>query len=458
MKTTILATIITIAISAAFSQVPSNLSNEEKIYGLSKFWQEVNYNFVYLDRIDRASWDSTYRKMITVVQRTNNDYEYYRELQRFCAMLRDGHTNVYFPRGIDSLILNTMFGEYRIFLSNIENKVIVTRTNLSKKDEIPIGSEIIKVNGMTTQDYITRYVAPYFSSSTIHVLQDLCAQRLLQGLKGDHYVLTLRTPDGALKELSLTHERTHEEEVYPPFETRELLDFKWYDQQIAYVALNNFGDQKINTLFEQLLPELSKARALILDLRNNGGGSTGIGRDILQHLTPDSVLYGSRTMSRLHIPAYKAWGAWIAAEDTAGNEWKKKNVLHFQDKAYHEFNYSPHTINRIEKKIVVPTALLIGHNTASAAEDFLIYADNQKHMVKIGQHTFGSTGQPYFFNLPGGGNARVCTKKDTYPDGREFVGYGVKPDIAVIPTVEDYVQQNDRALNVALEFLLGKLK
>ena len=62
------------------------------------------------------------------------------------------------------------------------------------------------------------------------------------------------------------------------------------------------------------------------------------------------------------------------------------------------------------------------------------------------------------FSLPGGGLARVCTKKDTYPDGREFVGYGVKPDIEVKLTVADFLQKKDPILEKALEYLKEKTK
>jgi C-terminal processing protease CtpA/Prc len=62
------------------------------------------------------------------------------------------------------------------------------------------------------------------------------------------------------------------------------------------------------------------------------------------------------------------------------------------------------------------------------------------------------------FNLPGGGSARVCTKKDTYPDGREFVGYGVKPDIEVHGTVRDLLQKSDPVLDTALKYLRSKIQ
>ena len=62
------------------------------------------------------------------------------------------------------------------------------------------------------------------------------------------------------------------------------------------------------------------------------------------------------------------------------------------------------------------------------------------------------------FDLPGGGGARVCTKKDTYPDGSEFVGVGVKPDIEVAPTVKDFIENKDPVLDKAISYLDNVLK
>ena len=55
--------------------------------------------------------------------------------------------------------------------------------------------------------------------------------------------------------------------------------------------------------------------------------------------------------------------------------------------------------------------------------------------------------------MPDGGFARICTKKDTYPDGREFVGYGIKPDIVVKRKLKDYLTKKDPVLEKAVEFL-----
>lgn len=456
MKQIFLAAIIMVA-TTSFAQVPNKLTPAEKVYGLSKFWQEVNYNFIYLNKVDRTIWDNKYKELISIVQNTKNDYEYYRELQKFCALLKDGHTNVYFPQGIEEM--NTMFGDYRLFIENIDGKAIIVRTNYSKKDEVPLGSEVIEVNGKSTQQYINENVAPYIASSTDYVLQDWSTSRLLAGLEGETFIVKIKKTNKEVIELTLTHKKTDEKEVFPEFEPqRNLLDFKWMPNNIAYVALNSFGDSKIDTLFIEKLPELYKAKGLIIDLRYNGGGRTGVGREILQYLTNDTIFYGARQKSRLHIPSFKAWGKFTNANDTINSEWNTKAFLSFNDNYYYNFDYAADTINFNAKRIVVPTALLIGHKTASAAEDFLIYADNQKHMTKIGENSFGSTGMPFLFSLPGGANARICTKQDTYPDGREFVGIGIKPDIEVKKNLNDYLSKKDPVLNTAIEFLMKQLK
>jgi len=459
MRKMLFVIVLSLLATKFFAQqaLPNNISKADKIYGLSKFWQEVNYNFVYIDKIDRAAWDSTYRAMIAQVENTTNDYDYYRLLQKFCATLHDGHTNVWMPGSLANLQLTKMFGNYWFGTQNIDGKAIITHTLKAKMKEIPVGSEVIEVNGLPTARYLADSVKPYISSSTDYVQEDDAIATMLMGLPGATYNVKIKRPDGSILPLSLVHAKTADTAYYPPFETYNLLDFKWYKDGIAYVALNSFGDEKIDSIFETKLPELYKAKAVIIDLRKNGGGSTGIGTDILQYFMQDSIMQHSRYYTRQHMGAFKAWGKFVATKDTAGNEWNTKAWNYNHDKVMYSFDYSPDTIHLPAKRITVPVVVLIGHGTASAAEDFLISADNLKQFTKMGERSFGSTGQPFMFDMPGLGGARVCTKKDTYPDGREFVGYGVKPDIEVKPTVQDFIDNKDPVIDAAVKYLGKKI-
>lgn len=446
---------------SAQTALPNTISTSEKIYGLSKFWNQTNTNFVYFDQIDKEQWEQDYKSMIREVQDTKNDYEYYRLLQKFGAKLKDGHTNVWFPKAVNKLILNGEFGTYKLYIKNIDGRAIITRINASKKKEIPVGTEILEVNGIPTKAYIEQFVKPYISSSTNHFLQNQSTSELLTAPIGTTYTLQLKKPNGKLFTRKFKIKKTEEKEVHPPFEDRELLDFQWMDNKIAYIGLNSFGNPKIDSLFIARLPEINKAKKLIIDLRNNGGGNTNIGIQILKYLTPDDQLQSFKSYSRLHIPTYKAWGQAynLKAKDTAQGSAENRKILsqvylNTHDSYYHEFPYYNFE-NEVaqSERVVIPTAVLIGNYTASAAEDFLISADNQKHMTKIGQPTYGSTGQPISFDLPGGGSGRVCTKKDIYPDGRAFVGYGVQPDILIKKTYQDYINNTDPVLKKAIEYL-----
>lgn len=148
-----------------------------------------------------------------------------------------------------------------------------------------------------------------------------------------------------------------------------------------------------------------------------------------------------------------SWGRNFMPQDTTGNSFMKKAYLVAQRQCYEVGGNHSQEISASQERLVVPTVLLIGHNTASAAEDFLVLADKQKHMVKIGQNSNGSTGNPINFRITDNIGFMICSKKDTYPDGRDFVGCGVKPDIEVIPTVKDFIKKYDRTLEKALDFL-----
>ncbi|MBO9594212.1 MAG: peptidase S41 [Niabella sp.] len=446
------------------AQIANTIAAADKVYGLSKFWQEVNYNFVYLDKIDRKAWDSTYRALITQVQETKNDYEYYRLLEKFCAMLNDGHTNIFRPQIKGLQIMQNAFGDHLVVVKRVEGKPVIVRSWKKDQSVLPVGSEIVEVNGSSAEQHIRTHLLPYISSSTEYVKWGGATHWMLAGAPGTAFNIKIKKPDGKQAVVNLVHAKATDSIYFPELgayydeQKRELLEFKMLKNGVAYLGLNGFSNRRIDTLFDEILPQLYQAKGLIVDLRFNGGGSTNIGTYILKYLVPDTVLAGARYATREHLPAFKAWGGYVTEKDTVGNAWNKKCLEVFKGVYTYHFPYEPDTFVLSKPRIVVPTVILTGNNTASAAEDFLIAADNQKHMIRMGEPSFGSTGQPLVFDMPGGGSARVCTKKDTYPDGREFVGYGIQPHITVIPTVQEYLSGKDVVKDAALAYLLKRIR
>jgi C-terminal processing protease CtpA/Prc len=199
---------------------------------------------------------------------------------------------------------------------------------------------------------------------------------------------------------------------------------------IAYVALNDFGNNDMAKEWLDAFPRISAAAGIILDVRLNGGGSSSIGYQVIRSLV-DRPVPTSRQVMRLYNPTDRARGALI--------EWTELPPDELQP--------------REGPRYAGPVVVLIGPATFSAAEDFLVAWKNSGRGKMIGEPSGGSTGQPLFFQLPGGGSARVCTKRDTFPDGTEWVGKGIEPDVLVRPTVADVRAGRDTVLERAIEFL-----
>lgn len=109
-----------------------------------------------------------------------------------------------------------------------------------------------------------------------------------------------------------------------------------------------------------------------------------------------------------------------------------------------------------DRPFLGPLAILIGPITWSAVEDFLVGLHGAGRATLFGQPTHGSTGQPLWVDLPGGGGAAICTRRCMYPDGKEFVGLGIQPDVPISTTVAGLRAGRDEVLDAALQWLADR--
>lgn len=65
-------------------------------------------------------------------------------------------------------------------------------------------------------------------------------------------------------------------------------------------------------------------------------------------------------------------------------------------------------------------------------------------------------GSPVVYELIPGMHCGICTREVRFPDGREYVGTGIAPDIEVVPTLADWLEGRDPVLERALEYLADK--
>lgn len=422
------------------------LSADGRVYGFTQFWTEVKYNFAFFDQVPDLDWDQVYLDYLPEILKDQSNTQYFKSLEKICALLEDGHTNIYPPN-------NLKIDYPELSLINIDGKAIVRNVAASLVDQIPRGTEITAVDQLAVTEYMKTNVTPYISSSTHHILMNESVRKLLAGEPNSEVAITFKNPDGTAwtQTLSRTRDSGKMDWAYD-WPNNQLLEFRDLGNSTALIELNGFGNSKIVNEFEAIIDSLQSFDHFIIDLRNNGGGNSNNGYDILKYFADKSFLT-SRWQTREHKASYKAWGSFYAQEPLDNlDDWGKESVKTFQGDYWH---YGEVDTIQADKKVQFKDELivLIGNNTASAAEDFLVALDDLGFGMLIGQATYGSTGQPLMIDLPRGASARICTKKDTYPDGREFVGFGIQPDVVVQKTVEDYISNKDKELDMALKLI-----
>lgn len=400
------------------------LGEDERIAGLSRFWSEVKFNFIDTDRLDVLGWDALYLRTLPKVRAAATTAEYYRVLAELCAQLKDGHTNVYPAAEIREThgaqpLLRTRLVEGRVLVTQVEDAAL-------KAQGVKPGVEVVTVDGKPVKAYAEGTLAPYQSASTPQDLETrIYTYAFLAGPLSETPKVGFREESGRTFELPVPRVsgavRRKEMPPEPPF------TLKMLPGQVALVTLSTFNTPATADQFMAAFPQIAAAKALILDVRTNGGGNSGVGIRILATLAKEPFL-GTPWSTRDYKPAFRAWE-------------RPRQVFRQRPEPK-----APDAARHFEGPVVVLTSPA----TYSAAEDFSVAFAAMKRGLILGEPTGGSTGQPLFIQLPGGGSARICTKRDTFPDGKPFVGVGVQPDQVVRPTVADFRRGRDTVLEAAL--------
>lgn len=408
---------------------------EQKIWIIMQVWAEVKFNFVYFEQVPDLDWDQETRNALPRLLATKNKQEFYQGLQALVARLNDGHTFIMPP-------LEEMYSqEYpAIELEMIEGRIIITRTGDSdeiKHQNITPGLEVTKVNGIPALEYLENNFISIYSGGTKQWGEAFGLSQLLKGPANSTLKLELRDINGEVRAVELTRNSKMENGESFKYRTEDfypLVERKDFDN-IVYFKFSTFNFEQIVDDFYRELDrlDLDKLAGMIIDIRYNIGGNSDYAFKILSRLIGKPI-ETAKWKTRKYLPAYRAWGM---LED------------------WHEETMG--TINPSDRKNYTgPLVILTGHNTVSAAEDFLLPLKFSKRAKVLGDITAGSTGNPLTVILPGGYIFRVCTKVDTFPDGTMFVGTGIEPDIKIVPNRRDIIEGIDVALDKAIEFLQNR--
>ncbi|NIN11713.1 MAG: hypothetical protein GTO61_10000 [Gemmatimonadales bacterium] len=385
----------------------------------------MRFNFSNFDLVPDLDWDSLFLAFIPRVEATNSTLDYYRTLREFTARIEDGHTRIILPPELADMEagrapLQTRLTEGRVIVHHVYTDSLPELDSLA----IQPGMEVIAVDGIPVMEYVAERVAPFHGSNTPQGRDRyLYEYALLRGPVGVPVALTLRDGNGVERSVSVPRLRR-----IPG--SPSLVEFKDLGDGLGYISIRSFGWDEVLAAVDSLFGAIQETDALIIDLRENGGGDGRIGWTILGYFT-DSPLTYQQWFSREYRPIWRAWGRPERVYRESPGTWPADGTRFYSK----------------------PVAILTRSRTASMAENFCVGFRIMNRGLIIGEATAGSSGTPLFFTLPGGGRGQVVTTRGQYPDGREYIGVGVAPDIELTPTIEDVRGGRDPVLDRATKEL-----
>lgn len=232
----------------------------------------------------------------------------------------------------------------------------------------------------------------------------------LRGKEGTRVTLTIQRDASTLPPIIITRAKIHQLSVY-----EKLLPGK-----IGYIALTVFGrdtGSELTTALDRL--QRLGARALVLDLRDNGGG----------------YLEAAVAVSSKFIPS----GPIVSVESRASNI----TTLDADNTAI-----TP-----------LPLVVLVNGYTASASEITSGAIQDSSVGTIVGTKTFGKGVVQTIYPLPDGSAIKVTTARYLTPRNRDINHLGITPDIVVSENKHPQFGQptRDDQLARAVQYLADKL-
>lgn len=421
--------------------VKADTSREDRIYILSSVWRNVRDNFAFPHHFEQTNPDSLFREFLPKVMSANSEKDFSLLMTEFVAKFGDAHTR-FFTESPTATIPVQFIG--------IDKQVIVKNIGAQFIKCIPIGSQLIKIDGMPVADFLETRIYPYVSASNSDWKFRKSLDSFLNGEADSEVTLEFLTPKHKNETLTLTRLTPQSIDEY---DWAEVVDnrvafVEKLPGNIAYMRMTTFTKpEKVNKVFAENLSFFRNSKGLIFDIRGNRGGSDESWNPaIFDYIAPANIdLNTAITMKcRVANGAFQEYGSQIPQLKDFASE-TAMEVVRTGGSYYSQVHDS--------LKIKVPIIILIDGYTGSAAEDFAITMKNLGLAKLVGAHTVGVISHPRYFDLPNGYSYGLSTWAFFNPDGTGIIETGIIPDVDIEYTIDDLINHKDSQLDKAIEVI-----
>lgn len=196
------------------------------------------------------------------------------------------------------------------------------------------------------------------------------------------------------------------------------LKYRKLSDNVGYIRCESFENAIGDGNLDEVMAYLAPCNALIVDVRNNGGGLMTMAEKLAARFTNKELLVGYMQHKTGHGHSDFSSMREQRLKPSKGIRWQKK------------------------------TYVLTNRSVYSAANEFVKYMKCCPGVTTVGDATGGGAGMPFSSELPNGWSVRfsACPMFDKDKNSTEF---GIKPDYAISLTDEDMISGIDTIIEFA---------
>ncbi|OEK08111.1 peptidase S41 [Flavivirga aquatica] len=485
----------------------------DRLYNQLKKHHPKLYQYTPKEVLD-FKFDSLKKSINTPI----NSREFYKILAPVVTNVRQGHVSVSsvskgFTKKERKQLTKKKFQFYDLDFEYLQNKLWVTNTR--GKDSTMLWSEVVNIEDEPISMLVNIYKKRFASDGYNKTLHNRAIGRAFRSLyykdKGflDSLHITFKKKDSIfIKTFKRVpkKEKANEKDSLKQIKPKKLTkvekkenriarkkkrkDNKKYgyigekreytrnfnfigkDSTVAFMKIRSFTNGNYKKFYKESFKKIDseKTKHFILDLRDNGGGRISEINYLYAYLTNKNYQFITESEVNSRVPFLK-----FLMSNTTPNSLKflsgllspiivTQNLLKTKKrdgKLYYKFKYSniqePNPLN-FKGNIYV----LINGASFSASSIISTHLKANKRAVFVGEETGGAfngcvSGIYKIYKLPISKlKIRIGLMQIEAPQKQTPDGYGVKPDIKIIPTIEDRILKRDAELEWVLQDIAKK--
>jgi carboxyl-terminal processing protease len=401
--------------------VPSTTPGAWREPALDMVWSTVNDRY-YDAKLNGVDWRAARSRYEPLLRAAKLDDEYWELLDKMTGELKDSHTRVHSPKQAAQQRANESHSLGISFLE-LDGALVLTSVHVDSDAYwagARAGMTIKSINNEAALPYFKRLITEARDSSTPWARSRGALRKISAGDVDSKIDMTFIRADSA--EISATMKRR----VFrtPPELTQRVLPSGY-----GYVRFSNFAGAMENDIL-RAIDKMKDTPAMIVDLRNNGGGSLSMSAKLTAKFLSEKTK-GAKVITRTG----------------------KAPTLFFVE----TIKLEPELNGSKETAYAKPLVILTNENSASASEVFSTVLQDHGRATVIGTRTCGCLlGYLGYADVPGGGLLAYSELGFISPKGKRIEGEGVTPDVEVKLARADLLQNRDRTLEAAEAFLKTK--